>query len=57
MIRGPKREMETQNKRISSKNVTTENKKRASEEILFLINSLNKIENEKLERAKESSQA
>jgi len=31
MIKGLKRDMETQNKRISSKNVTIENKKRARE--------------------------
>ena len=57
MIKGFKREMETQNKRISSNNATTENRKRAGAEYLFLKSSLNKIENLKLERAKESAQA
>jgi len=49
--------MEIQSKMISSNNGTTENKKRAREEFLFLKSSLNKIENEKLEKAKDSTQA
>jgi len=47
--------METQNKRISSNNVTAKNRRRAREEILFLKRSLNKIGNEKLEKAKDSA--
>ena len=57
LIKDLKRDMETQSKRISSNNVTTENKKRAREEFLFLKSSLNKIENKRLDRAKESAQA
>jgi len=36
------RDMETQNKRISSQNVTIENRKRAREDIMFLKSSLKK---------------
>jgi len=54
LIKGLKRDMETQNKRTTSSNVTEENKKRAKEEFLFLKSSLNKIGNKKSERAKDS---
>ena len=49
--------METQSKRISSSNATSENRTRAREEFLFLKSSLNKIGNKKLDKAKESAQA
>jgi len=45
--------METQSKRISSNNATPEKRTRPREGILFLKSSLNKIGNEKLEKAKE----
>ena len=57
LIKGLRRDMETQNKRISSNNATTENRRRDREEFMFLKSSLNKIGNEKLEKAKESAQA
>jgi len=56
MIRGLKRDMETQNKRISSKTVIIANSKEAREELMFFKSSLNKMQNEKLECAKESAQ-
>jgi len=49
--------MKTQSNRFSSNNATIENKARAKEEFLFLKSSLNKIGNEKLEKAKKSAQA
>src|SRR5882724_11767578 len=55
LIKGLKRDMETQSKRISSNNATTENRTRSREEFLFLKSSLNKIGNKKLEKAKESA--
>ena len=55
LIKGLKRDMETQSKRISSNNSTSENRTRAREEFLFLKSSLNKIGNKKLEKAKESA--
>src|SRR5882724_9366674 len=57
LIKGLKRNMEAQSRRFSSKNTMTENKTKAKEEFLFLKSSLNKIGNEKLEKAKESAQA
>ena len=54
LIKGLRRDMVTQSKRISSNNVTAENRRRAREEFLFLKSSLNKIGNEKLEKAKDS---
>ena len=56
IINSLKRDIETQNKRISN-NATTENRKRARENFLFLKSSLKKLENEKLEREKESAQS
>ena len=56
MIRGLKRDMETQKKKISSRNITIASRKRAREELMLLKSSLNRIENKKLERAKESAQ-
>ena len=55
LIRGLKRDMETQSRRFSSKNTMTGNKTKAKEEFLFLKSSLSKIGNEKLETAKESA--
>ena len=49
--------METQSKRISSNNATSENRTKAREELLFLKSSLDKIRNEKLDKAKETAQA
>ena len=49
--------METQSKRISSNNATSENRTRAREEFLFPKCSLKKRGNERLEKAKESAQA
>jgi len=57
LIKSLNRDMETQSKRISPNNATIENRMRAREEFLFLKSSLNKIGNEKLEKAKESAQA
>src|SRR5882724_203720 len=57
LIKNLKRDMETQNKRTTSSDVTEENRKRAKEEFLFLKSSLNKIGNKKVERAKDSAQA
>jgi len=57
LIKGLKRHMETQSKRISSNNATAENRMKAREELLFLTSSLNKIGNETLEKEKESAQA
>jgi len=52
LIKGLKRHMETQSKRISSNNATAENRMKAREELLFLTSSLNKIGNETLEKEK-----
>src|SRR5467141_4320447 len=49
--------MDTQRKRVSSENVTEANREKAREELIFLKNTLNKIEENKLERAKTSAQA
>ena len=57
LIKNLKRDMETQSKRISSNNATIDNKRKAREESLFFKSSLNKIGNEKLEKAKDSAQA
>src|SRR5882724_7822032 len=40
LIKGLKRDMETQSKRFSSYNTTAENRKKAKEEFLFLKSSL-----------------
>jgi len=57
MIKGLKRDMETQNKESPPTIQQQKNRKRARDEFLFLKSSLNKIENEKTRRATESAQA
>src|SRR5467141_3769540 len=49
--------MDTQSKRVSSKNVTEANREKSKEELIFLKNTLNKIGENRLERAKTSAQA
>src|SRR5467141_5079487 len=49
--------MDTQSKRVSSKNVRHADREKAREELIFLKNSLNKIGENRLERANISAQA
>src|SRR5882672_8948777 len=56
-VKGLKRDMGTQSKRVSSKNVTEINREKTREELIFLKNSLNKIGENRLKRAKMSAQA
>src|SRR5882672_2885447 len=56
-VKGLKRDMPTQSKRVSSNNVTEANREKAREELIFLKNSLNKIGENRFERAKTSAQA